>query len=137
MGKVAAPGTDFISARSGGLRRLMRGLTASRGQMEAAELRAECEAPGVVPIAESPQRQRVRLAGTLRVVSRRPLGGVPALEAELYDGSDAIRLVWLGRRGIPGIEPGRMVRVQGTIGVQRGRKLMFNPLYELRPVTPS
>lgn len=115
----------------------MRGLTASRGQMEAAELRAECEAPGVVPIAESPQRQRVRLAGTLRVVSRRPRGGVPALEAELYDGSDAIRLVWLGRRGIPGIEPGRMVRVQGTIGVQRGRKLMFNPLYELRPVTPS
>lgn len=115
----------------------MRNLTASSRELEAAALRAETGEPGVVPIADCPHRQRVRLAGTLRAVCWRPRGGAPALEAELYDGSDAIRLVWLGRRSIPGIEPGRMVRVEGTIGLRRGERLMFNPLYELRPAAPS
>ena len=49
------------------------------------------------------------MAGTLRTVTLRPRAGVPALVAELYDGSGTINLVWLGRRQIPGIEPGRAV----------------------------
>ncbi|WP_226899902.1 OB-fold nucleic acid binding domain-containing protein [Nonomuraea sp. CA-141351] len=63
----------------------------------------------------------------------RPRGGAPALEAELYDGSDVIDLVWLGRRKIAGIEPGRTVKAEGLVSVQDGRKVMFNPRYELRP----
>jgi hypothetical protein len=65
-------------------------------------------------------------------VTLRPRGGAPALEAELYDGSDVIDLVWLGRRRIAGIEPGRLVRAEGLVSVQDGRKVMFNPRYELR-----
>jgi hypothetical protein len=44
-----------------------------------------------------------------------------------------IDLVWLGRRKIAGIEPGRVVRAEGLVSVQDGRKVMFNPRYELRP----
>jgi hypothetical protein len=65
-------------------------------------------------------------------VTLRPRGGVPALEAELYDGTDLITLIWLGRRRITGIEPGRTVQVVGRIGTQHGTRVMFNPRYELR-----
>ncbi len=62
----------------------------------------------------------------------RPRGGVPALEAELFDGSGILTLVWLGRRRIAGIEPGRALQVQGRIGVHDETRLMFNPRYDLR-----
>ena len=57
-------------------------------------------------IADAPDRERVQLRGTLRTVTLRPRGGVPALEAELYDGSGVITVIWLGRRRIAGIAPG-------------------------------
>ena len=63
----------------------------------------------------------------------RPRGGVPALEAELFDGSDALTVVWLGRRRITGIAPGRALRIEGRIGVQDKTRIMFNPRYELLP----
>jgi hypothetical protein len=40
--------------------------------------------------------------------------------------------VWLGRRRIAGVEPGRQVEVTGRIGVQDGVRIMYNPRYELR-----
>jgi len=82
-------------------------------------------------IVDCADRTPVRLRGTLRTVTLRPRGGVPALEAELFDGSDVLTLVWLGRRRITGIGPGREVRVEGRIGVQDGHRVMFNPRYEL------
>jgi RecG-like helicase len=106
---------------------------ASPDQAEARELRKDTRKAGMVPIAEAPDREKVTVQGTLRTVTLRPRGGVPALEAELYDGSGAISLVWLGRRRIGGIAPGRVVRVQGRIGVQDGQRVMYNPRYELRP----
>lgn len=83
-------------------------------------------------IAEAPDRERVRLQGSLRTVTLRPRGGVPALEAELYDGSDVLTLVWLGRRRISGIEPGRALQVEGRIGHHDRTRIMFNPRYELK-----
>ena len=44
--------------------------------------------------------------GTVRSVTLRPRVNVPALVVDLYDGSQALNLVWLGRRTIGGIEPG-------------------------------
>lgn len=86
-----------------------------------------------VPIGELRLREEVRLRGTLRTVTLRPRGGVPALEAELYDGTGAITLVWLGRRRIGGIAPGRDVQVIGRVGLQEGVPVLFNPRYELIP----
>ena len=86
---------------------------------------------GCCPIAQATDRQQVSVQGVLRTVTLRPRGGVPALEAELYDGSATILVVWLGRRRIGGIEPGRSVRVSGRISRQEGQPLIFNPRYEL------
>ncbi len=74
------------------------------------------------------------VTGTLRTVTLRPRAGVPALEAELFDGSAALDVVWLGRRSIVGIEPGRKLIASGRISMSRGRRVLFNPKYELRPL---
>lgn len=107
---------------------------ANQQSTEARELRKSTEKAGLRAIREAPDRQRVVVQGTLRTVTLRPRGGVPALEAELYDGSDSVNVVWLGRRRIGGISPGRDLRVEGRIGVQDGTRIMYNPRYELRPL---
>ena len=104
---------------------------ASSEELHAEELRSVTAKAGCCPIAEAADRTLVELQGSLRTVTLRPRGGVPALEAELYDGSGVITLVWLGRRRIAGIEPGRSVRVTGRIGVQDSARIMYNPRYEL------
>lgn len=86
-----------------------------------------------IAIADAPEREHVVVNGVLRTVTLRPRGGVPALEAELDDGSGVITVVWLGRRRITGVDPGRSVSVAGCIGRQGGVPIMFNPRYELRP----
>lgn len=106
---------------------------ASQDRAEAQELRAVSERAGLMCIVDAPDREKVVVEGALKTVTLRPRGGVPALEAVLYDGSGSIVLVWLGRRRIGGIEPGRQLRVQGRIGVQHQERVMFNPRYELRP----
>ena len=93
---------------------------ASSADMEARELKEDAVKAGCCPIAEASDRARVELQGSIRTVTLRPRGGVPALEAELYDGSALITLVWLGRRRIAGIEPGRQIKVIGRIGVRTG-----------------
>jgi hypothetical protein len=117
---------------SRGLRGFLRRLTSTKAELEAQELQRTSDSEGATPIKSCAARRRACVAGTLRTVTLRPRGGAPALEAELYDGSDVIDLVWLGRRRIAGIEPGRLMRAEGLVSVQDGRKVMFNPRYELR-----
>ena len=102
----------------------------ARRQQERAEATLST---GCLPVAETRDRQRVSVSGVLRSVTLRPRDRVPALEAELYDGSGTIDLVWLGRRAIAGIEPGRRLKVDGLACVVEGRRTIFNPSYELRP----
>jgi hypothetical protein len=97
------------------------------------DLRQTHTSDEVVAIADAPEREHVVVNGVLRTVTLRPRGGVPALEAELDDGTGVITVVWLGRRRITGVDPGRSVTVAGCIGRQGGVPLMFNPRYELRP----
>ena len=104
---------------------------ADTADQEARDLRSAYEAKDVVRIADAPDREVVRLRGTLRTVTLRPRGGVPALEAELFDGSGALTIIWLGRRRIVGIDPGVSISVEGRIGVHDGQRVLFNPRYEL------
>lgn len=118
-------------SRESGFRRFFHRLTTSRDELEAEELQEGAEEAGATPIRECDQRSRVSVCGTLRTVTLQPRGDGPALEAELYDGSGVIDIVWLGRRRIGGIEPGRMLCAHGLVTEQDGRKVMFNPRYDL------
>ncbi|MFF5260963.1 OB-fold nucleic acid binding domain-containing protein [Actinomadura viridis] len=125
-------GPEAGRAGRGGLRRFLRRMASSKAELEAEELKRTSDEEGATPITACATRKRACVAGTLRTVTLRPRGGAPALEAELYDGTDVINLVWLGRRKIAGIDPGRRVRAEGLVSLQDGRKVMFNPRYELR-----
>ncbi|RKS77633.1 hypothetical protein CLV35_1327 [Motilibacter peucedani] len=121
------------SGKPGMLRRAIERLTSSDEEIEAEELRTSCTRRGSQLIARCGDREQVTVDGALRTVTLRPRAGVPALEAELYDGSGTLHVVWLGRRRIPGIAPGRGMRATGRVSMDDGRPVMFNPIYELHP----
>ncbi|MFI9720074.1 OB-fold nucleic acid binding domain-containing protein [Streptomyces sp. NPDC052396] len=119
---------------TGRFRRMLDRLSSSQEELDDAELQQDAEAVGCTKICDADDRQIVKVTGTLRTVTLRPRAGVPALEAELFDGSAALDVVWLGRRSIAGIEPGRKLIASGRIAMSRGRRTLFNPRYELRPL---
>ncbi|MFL6157529.1 MAG: OB-fold nucleic acid binding domain-containing protein [Marmoricola sp.] len=115
----------------GGLRSGIR-QWASQSHAEAVDLQRDVAKSGCACIDDVPDREMVTVQGTLRTVTLRPRGGVPALEAELYDGTGTITVLWLGRRRIAGIFPGRAIRVSGRIGVHSGVRTIYNPRYDLK-----
>jgi amino acid transporter len=118
----------------GRLRRLATGREVLHAQEVQAEMSEVSGVGGVVPdlIAECPDRKVVDVAGTLRTVTLRPRGPSLTMEADLWDGTGTVTLVWLGRRHIPGIQPGRRIVVHGRVAEIKGERTIFNPIYELR-----
>jgi hypothetical protein len=114
-------------------RALLR-LTTDEEEIDSAELRSETTTAGATAVNQCSVGMPVCIAGTLRAVVLRPLAGVPTLEAELYDGTGTVTLVWLGRRRIRGIDPGRTLVAKGRLTRREGRPTLFNPEYELRAV---
>lgn len=116
-------------------------LLASREALYAADVRQQIsELPAErsgqpVPIGDTRHRDVVDVAGTLRNVTLRPRGSTLTMEAELWDGTGRVLLVWLGRRNIPGIEPGRKLIVHGRLTSMKGERAIYNPAYELQPST--
>lgn len=45
--------------------------------------------------------------------------------------ADRLRVVWLGRRRIPGVKAGLELRLEGMVTVRDGLPTMFNPRYEI------
>ncbi len=84
-------------------------------------------------LAEIEERASARVRGIVQTVTLQPRAGTPALEVELFDGSDVVTLVWLGQRRIGGIDVGRRMIVTGRVTTLDGRRVMFNPRYELLP----
>ena len=113
--------------------RLKSTLMKAQEVVEADELREESRDVAATLIEACPGGCEVTVAGVLRSLTIRPVGATPALEAELYDGSGVIDLVWLGRRAIVGIEAGRRLVVTGRLTGGQGRHRMYNPKYALRP----
>ena len=104
---------------------------ANNTEADARDLRKTFTTAGVICIGDAPDREPVRLRGTLRTVTLRPRGGVPALVAELYDGTGTVTVIWLGRRRIAGIGPGRAIEVSGRIGSHEDNRVLYNPRYDL------
>ncbi len=118
---------------SGLLRRMAASLTQTKAEQRAEELQVSARVMGATPIAGATIGDPATIAGVLQSVTLRPQETVPAVEAELFDGSGRILVIWLGRRRIRGIDPGRSIVVHGRITGTRDRRTMFNPRYELRP----
>jgi hypothetical protein len=117
------------------LRRLKR-LVAPTDELDAEELQLASKEAGAHRVCDCGQGREVTVSGRLTSVVYTPRTNLPTLEAELFDGSGAVTLVWLGRRRIVGIEPGRTVTAHGRVAVRDDRKVIYNPIYELEPAAP-
>jgi hypothetical protein len=125
-----------IEERPSPVQRFMRRLFASAEELDAEELQRDAAESGSTPMSACRRGQLVTVTGRLRTVVYTPRTNLPTLEADLYDGSDLIRLVWLGRRHIAGIEPGRSITARGRIAYRDDRKVIYNPYYELEAPRP-
>ena len=122
-----------MSAGPGFVRRMMHRLTSDVAELDADDLSAEAARSGCDRASDCTRTGRsITVKGRLRSVEICPRDSVATLEAELFDGTDGVTLVWMGRRRIPGIEPGRTLRVSGRVAVRDGRKVIYNPYYELQ-----
>ena len=88
---------------------------------------------GPVPISGLPERGRVLCQGFIESVTYVPASEVAAFTATVADheGPGRLRVIWLGRRRVPGIDAGTEVRLQGMLTVREGVPTMFNPRYEI------
>ncbi|HZM64931.1 MAG TPA: OB-fold nucleic acid binding domain-containing protein [Nakamurella sp.] len=109
-------------------------LTRDDDQLHAEVLSDEVDASGATRAQVCCQGERVTLHGRLRYVDLRPTDVQASLVAELFDGTEGVQLIWLGRRSIPGVEPGRTLNVTGRIAIRDGQKIIYNPDYDLLPV---
>jgi amino acid transporter len=86
--------------------------------------------PGIVPIGDVAWKQRVTVEGRIRMVQVGTTAG-KSLEAQVFDDTGGVRLLFFGRTRIPGIVPGAVVRASGTVGEYKGHLALANPRYEL------
>lgn len=113
------------------MRRLIRRLGSSDDELEAAELQETSRTAGATAIDCCTCGEVVTIAGPLRSVTLNPAESVPSVEAEIYDGSGRVALIWLGRRHIQGIDAGRVVTATGRMNLIDGRRVIYNPRYSL------
>lgn len=89
-----------------------------------------------VPISELVPRHRAKLRGQIRAVSFH-LWPANSYKVELNDGTGTVFLRFVGRRSLPGFEPGRWLSVEGTPAETTGQLVLLNPIYSFLPDEPQ
>lgn len=87
----------------------------------------------ITPIADAVARTYARVQGRIVWVQVEPSDAQPRLTARIADESGRMDAVFMGRRAIIGIEPGRRVVLEGRVCESTVYPLMYNPRYELIP----
>jgi hypothetical protein len=113
------------------LKKLVERLTKPVEEIDRERLGAFCDARLLTPIDTIEGRRPVRVGGEVRSVRIVPRAGAPALEVTVSDGRGSVVGVFLGRRKVAGMSPGRRVALAGVAARDGGRTLLFNPEYEL------
>lgn len=114
------------------VRRARESMLATRAQLDAEDER-RLRLPDTTPIGEAGARVRVRLGGVLTAVTYPPADATPILRAKLFDGTGTAELVFLGRRAVPGIDPGRRLTAEGTVADEGAGPVLYNPGVDLAP----
>ena len=109
----------------------LRRLLSSHQELVAGEREQEAVGAGATPIRDLQPHTMGTVQGTVSMLTLNPRSGSAWLEAELHDGTGSLKLIWMGRRVIPGIIPGVKMRVEGRITLHEGNPSIFNPAYEL------
>ncbi|HYH75956.1 MAG TPA: hypothetical protein VD841_00410 [Arthrobacter sp.] len=94
-----------------------------------------------LPVSELPDKGRVTCHGYIESVTYVPADQTAAFTAIVTDSegpragsppaTGRLRVIWLGRRRVPGVNAGTEVRLEGMLTRSQGLPTMFNPRYEL------
>lgn len=94
-----------------------------------------------MPVSQLPEKGRVLCHGSIESVTYMPADQTAAFIAIVVDsdrprpgppsGKGRLRVVWLGRRRVPGIDAGTEVRLEGMLTHNQGLPTIFNPRYEI------
>ena len=113
------------------LKKVVQRLTKPIEDQDRDALTNYCDALGVTAMDELTDRSQVKVGGEVRAVRIVPRAGAPALEVTVTDGRDSVTGVFLGRRKVAGLSPGRRVVFEGVLAPEDGRHVLFNPIYKL------
>jgi hypothetical protein len=113
------------------LKKMVDRLTKPVEDQDRDDLTRYCDRLGVTAMDELTDRSQVRVGGEVRAVRIVPRAGAAALEVTVTDGRDSVTGVFLGRRKIAGLSPGRRVVFEGVLCPEDGRHVLFNPVYKL------
>jgi RecJ-like exonuclease len=84
-----------------------------------------------VTIANAAPRTVVRLCGRISHIEVSPSQGPSQVVARIDDGTGVVDAVFMGRRLIPGIEPGQHISIEGRVVPDAEAPRIYNPRYEL------
>ena len=112
-------------------KKMVERLTKPVEDLDREELTAFCDARRLSAMDDIAARTRIKVGGEVRSVRIVPRAGAPALEVTVTDGRGSVVGVFLGRRKIAGLSPGRKVAFEGVAARDGKRYLVFNPVYEL------
>lgn len=116
-----------------GIRDALSLLTATPEQLHEGRLRRLCEQHDTTPIAELEPRRTATVVGEIQSVRMSPPKAPPMLEVTVSDGHGRLVVMFLGRREIGGIVPGRRLTLEGLVVRDGQRTVMRNPAYQLLP----
>jgi hypothetical protein len=111
------------------LKKLVDRFTKSTEDTDRERLAAFCDDLDVTPLDELPLRVPVRFAGEITSVRIVPRAGAPALEVSVSDGRGSVVAVFLGRRRIAAMSPGRRLEAEGVAVARGPERLVYNPWY--------
>jgi hypothetical protein len=112
-------------------RRMFESLRAPIEDLDRTALREWTVAIGSTPISDVVPRHTTCVAGEASSVRIVPRAGSPSLEVTVTDGTGFATGVFLGRRRIAGLTPGRRLRFEG-VASRKGRIIeIFNPRYDI------
>jgi len=80
-------------------------------------------------------RDHACVEGRIVAIRVEPHDAPPQFAAQVDDGTGRIDVIFMGRRAVPGIEPGAHVVVEGTVCAAQALPRIFNPAYQL--LTPA
>ena len=84
-----------------------------------------------IAVGEVSEREVVTVSGRVAAVTVEPKNTAPRLVVRLSDSSGVIDLVFIGRRSLPGVDPGVAIRASGRVQALSTGNAILNPRYDL------
>ena len=113
------------------LRKFVERYTKPVEELDRRDLEQWCDSMSCTAMSELHARHPARVAGEVRSVRIVPRACADALEVTVNDGRGSVTGVFLGRRKIGGLTPGRRVVLEGMLAKHDGQNLIYNPIYTL------